>query len=202
MGVTTRPRLRHKLRAEIEASILDAAEQVALEDGTSGMTIAAVADRAGLAVGTLYNYFPNGDGILVGLFRQRRAKLVPMINAAARDTRGLPFERRLREVVRRLLVAYETQEKFLRIAVLIDRDGSKCKPRDTTVMDATVKALDEVMRQGAKQKRFPAERALINARMLHGALRSLFVWRVTEGGSFVSDGDLLVDTFLRGLEGA
>src|SRR6185312_13222900 len=53
--------LRRKLRTKVVATILDAAEQVALEAGLGGMTIGAVAERAGVAVGTLYNYFSNGE---------------------------------------------------------------------------------------------------------------------------------------------
>jgi AcrR family transcriptional regulator len=192
--------LRRKLREQVADSILDAAEQIALEAGLGGMTVAAVATRAGVAVGTLYNYFPDSHGIIAALFRTRRNTLLPMINAAAAATKGLPFETRLRELVRHLLVAFDTHAAFIRLSVLADRDGTKGKPRDTLLMTRTVHALELVMREGARRKLFPTRQAPVYARMMHGALRSLYLWRMCSGAEPISaDGDLLVDTFLHGI---
>jgi AcrR family transcriptional regulator len=192
--------LRRKLREQVADSILDAAEEIALELGVGGLTISAVADRAGVAVGTLYNYFPGGEGILTALFRARRNSLLPLIVSAATATKGLPFELRLRDFVRRLLIAFESHERFLRIAVLVDRDGNKSKPRDTALMTRTVNALEQIMREGARRKLFPMRQAPVYARMMHGALRSLYLWRMCSGAEPISvDGDLLVDTFLHGI---
>jgi AcrR family transcriptional regulator len=200
MGVPARRSpLRHKLRAKVVDTILEAAEQVADEVGLGGMTIAAVAERAEVAVGTLYNYFPDGDGIVTALFRARRTAILPMIVAAAKATKDLPFEDRLREFVRRLLVVFDQQERFLRVAVLADREGNKRKPRDTSLMDETVNALEQIMRDGARRKLFSASRAPIYARMLHGALRSMYVWPLTDGRAMSAHGDLIVDTFLHGV---
>lgn len=199
--MTDAPRspLRRKLRAQIADSILDAAEEVALEHGVGGSTIAAVAARAGVAVGTLYNYYPDGEGILAALFRARRASLMPLIAAATASTRTLPFETRLRELVRRLLVAFESHARFVHLAALVDRDRSRSKPRDGTLRDATITALEQVMRDGARRGLFAARQASGYARMMHGALRSLFLWRVSPAGSIAESGELLVDAFLRGL---
>lgn len=192
--------LRRKLREQVADSILDAAEEIALERGVGGMTIAAVATRAGVAVGTLYNYFPDGDGILAALFRARRTTLLPLIDAAAQATKDLPFEPRLRTFVHRLLVAFESHERFLRVLALVDREGSKVKPRDTALLTKTIQALEQIMRDGARRKLFPARQVPSYARMLHGALRSLYLWRMCAGAVPISvDGDLLVNTFLHGI---
>ncbi len=200
MGVPARRSpLRRKLRENLVETILDAAEEVADEVGLGGMTIAAVAERAGVAVGTLYNYFPDGDGILTALFRARRTAIVPMIAGAAKMTKHLPFEDRLRGFVVRLLVAFDQYARFVRVAALADREGSKRKPHDTSLMDETVRALEQIMRDGARRKLFAASRAPIYARMLHGALRSMYLWRPVEARSNSAPGDLIVETFLHGV---
>lgn len=192
--------LRRKLREQVADSILDAAEEIAIERGVGGMTIAAVASRAGVAVGTLYNYFPDGDGILAALFKARRNTLLPLIDAAAEATKDLPFETRLRTFVHQLLVAFESHERFLRVLALVDREGSKIKPRDTALLNRTISALEQIMREGARRKLFPARQAPVYARMMHGALRSLYLWRMCTGAVPISvDGDLLVNTFLDGI---
>ena len=190
--------IRRKLREHVSDTILGAAEEVAIENGLGGLTIAAVADRAGVAVGTLYNYFPDRDAIITELFKDRRAAIAPLIAAAFTDTKHLPFEHRLREFVRRLMVAFQSYEPFLRIANLADRDGGKAN-RNTALAAQTVAALEKIMREGARSKFFPSARAPIYARLMHGALRSMFQWRLSEKHPFTADGDLVVDTFLRGI---
>ena len=171
--------LRRKLRAQIADSILDAAEEVALELGVGGMTIAAVAARAGVAVGTLYNYYPDGEGILAALFRARRASLLPLIAAAVAATKTLPFETRLRELVRQ-------PARRLREPRPLRAPRGARRPRQQPLQaarhalrDATIAALEPVMREGARRRLFAARQASTYARMMHGALRSLFLWRAS-----------------------
>lgn len=191
--------LRKVMRTKIEDMILSAVEEVALEAGIGGITIAVVAERAGVAVGTLYNYFSNTDEMVAELFRVRRAALVPQIEEAARAAKALAFDARLRAFVHQLLSAYEANARFLRVAVLVDRTGAKCKPRDTALMDATIAALDDIMKDGAKKKRFPVARVATYVHLLHGMVRSMFVWRLDEGQAIAADADIIVDTFLNGI---
>ncbi|HEY4222017.1 MAG TPA: TetR/AcrR family transcriptional regulator, partial [Myxococcota bacterium] len=192
--------LRRKVRAQVSGSILDAVEAVALEAGLGGITVHAVAERAGVAVGTLYNYFPDTDAMLTALFRARRDAIVPRIAAAIDASKQLAFEPRLRDFVHQLLSIYEGEDRFLRVSVLVDRDGSKSKPRDTALMCQTIEALEQIMRAGAREKLLPARRAPIYARMMHGALRSMFLWQLCARGQARGDEQLLVvETFLRGV---
>ncbi|MCL3861529.1 TetR/AcrR family transcriptional regulator [Actinotalea sp. K2] len=54
-------------RAKQRAAILRAAEEIALEGGARGVTLAAVAARAGLARPSVYAYFPSADAVLATL---------------------------------------------------------------------------------------------------------------------------------------
>lgn len=47
--------------------ILQAAAQVLEARGEDALTTKTVAERAGVSIGTLYQYFPNRDAILVAL---------------------------------------------------------------------------------------------------------------------------------------
>ena len=54
---------------ETRARILDAARTVYAEHGYAAGTTNRIADEAGMSVGSLYQYFPNKDAILVELVR-------------------------------------------------------------------------------------------------------------------------------------
>jgi len=191
--------VRTKVREAVSEAILDAAEQVALENGIEAATAAAIAQRAGVAVGTLYNYFPDRDGILAALFKTRRAAIVPALDVAADETKALPFEERLRAYVRRLLEVFDDNASFLRLAVRADGEGASIKGRDKTLMTQVLHHISQIMREGASRKLFPLTRVEPYARMLQGSLKGMVLWRVEEGVSVADDADLVVDTFLRGV---
>src|SRR5690242_388082 len=96
-------RLRSQLREAVRAEILDAAEQLIAEHGLHGAPLAAIAKQAGVAVGTLYNYFADRDALIAALFEQRRSSLWPQIRAAVETNKHLAFEPRVRALVRDLL---------------------------------------------------------------------------------------------------
>jgi AcrR family transcriptional regulator len=60
---------RQARSAETRARILDAASEVFATHGYAAGTTNRIADASGLSVGSLYQYFPNKDAILVELVR-------------------------------------------------------------------------------------------------------------------------------------
>jgi AcrR family transcriptional regulator len=60
-------------RATVEA-ILEAAAQVFQHHGYAAGTTNRIAERAGVSIGTLYQYFPNKDAIVVALAREHLAQ--------------------------------------------------------------------------------------------------------------------------------
>ncbi len=51
----------------MQARILEAALRVLAEEGALGFTTTAVADEAGISVGSLYQYFPNKHALVIAL---------------------------------------------------------------------------------------------------------------------------------------
>jgi len=69
-------------------AILQATVQVLLKEGVAKITTKKVAARAGVSVGTLYQYFPNKDSLLHVLFRQQLASFESNFANACAAVRG------------------------------------------------------------------------------------------------------------------
>ena len=62
---------RQARAAETTAAILEGAAQILEAGGLAGFTTNAVAERAGVSIGTLYQYFADKNAILLALARQQ-----------------------------------------------------------------------------------------------------------------------------------
>lgn len=70
------------------SAILEATIQVLLEVGKERLTTTRVAARAGVSVGTLYQYFPNKSALLQAVLRRHFSELTDAIDAVCREQRG------------------------------------------------------------------------------------------------------------------
>jgi AcrR family transcriptional regulator len=73
---------RQRRSSHTVAAILDAAIIVLKQDGLKGFNTNAIAERAGVSVGSLYQYFPTKEAILVSLIRKMRAGMLEAMKAA------------------------------------------------------------------------------------------------------------------------
>jgi AcrR family transcriptional regulator len=64
------PGLRQRQKLQREQRIMSAARKLFDRRGYAGTSMEDVAARAGLAVGTLYNYFPSKDALLLAIMRR------------------------------------------------------------------------------------------------------------------------------------
>jgi len=90
--------VRVRLRLETHAAILDAAESVFSTEGLAGGKMEQVAQRAGVAVGTMYNYFKNRETLLQTLLSSRRQELLQAVDQSLQAA-GPTFEEQLRAFV-------------------------------------------------------------------------------------------------------
>ena len=81
-------------------AIYDAFVRIWRRDGWDGVSTRAVALETGVAVGTLYDYFPNKAALLSGYVRHCMEQLLLAIEQQAIAPPGLSAEQRLRTLVR------------------------------------------------------------------------------------------------------
>src|SRR5260221_8802071 len=93
-------RMRERMRLAVHESLLEAAERALVEEGVEGASLQSIARRAGVAVGTIYNYFVDRQELFRELFMKRRGELLPPLHAG--KTRG-PVEVELEAFARAFL---------------------------------------------------------------------------------------------------
>lgn len=76
--------------ATVEA-IFEATIQVLLVDGYAGLTTTRVATRAGVSVGTMYQYFPHKEALLYAVLEDYLEDVIVAMEAAARQYDGAPL---------------------------------------------------------------------------------------------------------------
>lgn len=69
-------------------AVLEATIQVLLEAGKERLTTTRVAYRAGVSVGTLYQYFPNKSALLQGALKRHLDKVASAVEEVCRQQRG------------------------------------------------------------------------------------------------------------------
>lgn len=91
-----RPR-QQRATATVEA-ILEAAARILECDGLDVLTTNTVAERAGVSIGSLYQYFPGKHAILAELIRRERADLLAGIEMALSGAEPASLEAMIRSL--------------------------------------------------------------------------------------------------------
>ncbi|VVP67602.1 hypothetical protein PS918_00599 [Pseudomonas fluorescens] len=96
-------------------AILEASARVLLERGYAGMSTNVVAQQAGVSVGSLYQYFPNKESLLVALHSRHAEQMAHSIEAilAAPGDGGLRGE--IVRLVRAAMAAHEVEPQLHRL---------------------------------------------------------------------------------------
>jgi AcrR family transcriptional regulator len=108
-------------------AILEATVQVLLKIGKERLTTTRVASRAGVSVGTLYQYFPNKKALLQAALKRHMDKVRDAVELVCREQEGRP----LHEMVTVLITEFlQTKMKDAKTSIALysvssDVDGAK-----------------------------------------------------------------------------
>ncbi|UAL12379.1 TetR family transcriptional regulator [Caulobacter segnis] len=91
--ISSRKQPQQARSAELVATILEAAVQVLAKEGAQRFTTARVAEKAGVGVGSIYQYFPNKAAILFRLQSDEWRQTSDLLRGILEDTARPPLER-------------------------------------------------------------------------------------------------------------
>ena len=114
--ISSRRKPKQARSNDLVAAILEAALQVLEKEGAQRFTTTRVAERAGVSVGSVYQYFPNKASILFRLQSDEWKQTSEMLGGILEDTQRPPLER-LRMLVH-AFVRSECEEAGMRVALM------------------------------------------------------------------------------------
>ena len=113
--ISSRRRPKQARSSDLVSAILEAAVQVLAKEGGKRFTTARVAERAGVSVGSLYQYFPNKASILFRLQSDEWRQTSELMRSILEDDSQPPLER-LRHLVH-AFIRSECEEADMRSAL-------------------------------------------------------------------------------------
>lgn len=131
--------------AELVRTILEAAVQVLAQEGAHRFTTIRVAARAGVSVGSLYQYFPNKAAILFRLQSDEWRQTSDLLRSILADTSQPPLER-----VRTLVHAFvrsECEEAATRVALNDAAPLYRDAPESSAAKASGARAVRDFMRE-------------------------------------------------------
>lgn len=160
-------------------AILEATAQILSKDGREALTTNRIAERAGVSIGTLYQYFPNKQAILVEIARREierdRSVVLQVIGAAAKDDHIDPARLGIRS-----LIASQTKQTKVRRAAFdalagegLARFGMEGVAAFQAVTDAMQQNRAWMFGEGARQPTQPM--LYVISRAVAGVIRSAIV---------------------------
>ena len=102
LQITSRKQPQQARSTGLVAAILEAAVKVLAEEGATRFTTARVAEKAGVSVGSIYQYFPNKASILFRLQIDEWMQTTRLLRSILEDANTPPLER-LRTLVHAFL---------------------------------------------------------------------------------------------------
>lgn len=113
--ISSRKQPKQARSTELVAAILQAAIQVLSKEGASRFTTARVAEKAGVSVGSVYQYFPNKASILFRLQADEWRETTETFTRILDDRKRPPLERM--HVLVHMFIKSECEEAGMRVAL-------------------------------------------------------------------------------------
>jgi AcrR family transcriptional regulator len=195
-------RLRARLRLAVHESLLEAAERAIVEEGVEGASLLSIAKRAGVAVGTIYNYFSDRQELFRELFTNRKADLLSALDVGMKSAAGEPFVVQLERFAHILLTHYDARREFMRVVLaseplrlqmMCDKAG-----RMRSIANDMQNRAERVMRVGAQEKRIRENEVGLLATVFTSILRGVLLARIDDKGALAESAPRAVELFCNG----
>ncbi len=169
--IENKRRIPRQERAErtVEA-IIEGAAQILEAGGLAVLTTNTVAERAGVSIGTFYQYFADKNALLVAMAKREVAATLEAVARALQSGSDTTMEGRVRGMVHAILNAFRGRQRVRKAmveAIFAQGAGNE--------LMMPIAAFTAASRAGARQDGLPVlsvEQTFVLSRALMGAIRA------------------------------
>lgn len=148
-------------------------------DGVERARIDAVAARAGVAIGTIYNHIGDRDALFGAVLTMRRAEIVAALDAALEASAKQSAADQLEAVARATLGYLERHRGFFTI-VLESADGPRHHVKPSQTVTELRTRIERIVRRGVRDKTLRADLARLHTTLFLGMLRAAIRDRIAD----------------------
>jgi len=155
--------LRDKVRGLVRDELLQAAEAVFADEGLQTAKVESIAARAGVSVGTVYNYFADRKALVDAVMESRKQDLVRRLQELEVQTEGRPFLERLELSLDTVLAYFQSQRPYFLLMLQAEGAptfkqaliGDPCKGPFGAVYQHLEKLMAQGIAEGALREESP-----------------------------------------------
>lgn len=197
--------MRERLKLATRDAILDAAAAAFASEGAAHVRMEDIAGRAGVAVGTVYNYFTDRAALVHALLETRTQGLIDALDAAP-PAGAAPAAERFAGDLRHFVavLARYVDANHVLLHVLIEEEqqrgiDSTSARRRRSVLGQLLERAEQLMARGIRVKALRKGDPVVFASLLLGMIRGIGATALTRGTLRVADSaETIVAVFLHG----
>ena len=177
-NATKSARLREDFRSFARAAILSAAEEVLADDGLHAARIEEIAQRARVAVGTIYNLVGDREALIREILQLRYAEIVALLASTLQANMTAPFRDQVHALVLAVFTYFGEHWPFFRLVMESERAGGRAKLMGQNKLQVHLeirKLYRELIQRGVKQGALRAEGSELYPVMLSGLMREVMI---------------------------
>jgi AcrR family transcriptional regulator len=113
----TKPRKhasQERSRVTVDA-LVEATARILVKDGFDKISTNRIAERAGVSVGSLYQYFPGKEALIAAVVDRHRQDLMRIVRGALAQAAALPMEQAVRALVAAAIEAHRVDPALHRV---------------------------------------------------------------------------------------
>ena len=205
--------LRAKFRRATREAILNAAAGILGDNGGAQARMEDIAARAGVAVGTVYNYFEDRRALVTALLETRTKTLLDVLDDAAAPVRGRKrtaatrtaadaFEAELAGFVSAVAAHFDANRFLLHVLLDEERNrgiDAKAASRRRTVFGQLLSRAERLMEKGIRIRALRKDDPAMYAALLVGMVRGVAISALSRQLTISTDGTAsIVRVFVRG----
>jgi AcrR family transcriptional regulator len=185
---TKSARLREDFRSFARVAILSAAEEVLAEEGLHAARIEEIAQRARVAVGTIYNLVGDRDALIQEIMRARHAEVLTLLANTLKANRAKPFREQVHGTALTVFTYFRSHSRFFRLVIEAEpaagggKSDTAARAKHDTMIEIH-RLLRELIQRGVKQGILRADDSELFPAILGGLFRSVMMHDVMEQAS-------------------